>query len=109
MEQLASVNRDNRYVCFPYPKLMNARDSVNQAASVIMTSVGMARQLKIERSKWVFLHGCGEADEPLVTERTDLSAAPAIGLNVSKALAMAGKTQTDMTGNRDNLPMVYCR
>jgi acetyl-CoA C-acetyltransferase len=96
-EQLAAVDRDNRYVCFPYPKLMNARDSVNQSASVIMTSVAVARQLQIEQSKWVFLHGCAEADDRLVTERSDLGASPAIRFNASKALAMAGKSVADMS------------
>ena len=95
-EQLATVDQDNRFVCFPYPKLMNARDSVNQSASVIMTSVGMARRLQIEQSKWVFLHGCGEANDRLVTQRTDLGRSPAIRLNSSKALAMADKSQADM-------------
>jgi acetyl-CoA C-acetyltransferase len=96
-EQLAAVDQDNRYVCFPYPKLMNARDSVNQSAGVIMTSVAMARQLQIEQSKWVFLHGCAEADDRLVTERSDLGASPAIRANACKALTMAGKSVADMS------------
>jgi len=96
-ERLATVDAENRLVCFPYPKLMNARDSVNQAASVIMTSVSMARQLQIEQSKWVFLHGCAEADDRLVTQRSDLAASPAIRTNTSRALAMAGKSVADMS------------
>ena len=96
-KQLATVDENNRYVCFPYPKLMNARDSVNQSASVVMTSVGMARQLQIEQSKWVFLHGCAEVNERRVTERADLGTSPAIRLNTSKALAMAGRNLADMT------------
>ena len=95
-EQLSRIDESNRYICFPYPKLMNARDSVNQSASVIVTSVGMARRLKIDQSKWVFLHGCAEANDPLVTKRVDLGSSPAIGLNTSKALAMAGKSVAEM-------------
>jgi len=96
-QQLATVDENNRFVCFPYPKLMNARDSVNQSASVIMMSVGLARRLKIEQSKWVFLHGCAEANDRLVAERADLGGSPAMRLNGSKALSMAGKDIHDMT------------
>ena len=61
-----------------------------------MTSVGVARQLGIAQSKWVFLHGCGEANDRLVTERADLADSPAIRENVSRALAMADKDLADM-------------
>lgn len=94
--ELAEVNEDNRYICLPYPKLMNARDSVNQGAALVLTSVGKARELGIDPRKWVYLHGCAEAREKLVSERADLHSSPAIRANAATAFAMAGKSAADM-------------
>ena len=96
-EELATVNTENRFICLPYPKWMNAMDRVNQGAAVIMTSVGKAKELEIDPAKWVFLHGCAEANEKImVTERINFHSSPAIRLNSSKAFEMAGKTINDM-------------
>ncbi len=89
--ELATVTPENRIISFPYPKWMNAMDSVNQGAAVVMTSVGKAKQLGIDPQKWVFLHGCGEAnDKIMVTDRVNYYSSPAMKLNADKAFAMAG-------------------
>ena len=95
--ELASVTKENRFICFPYPKFMNSRDAVNQGAAVVMTSVGKAKQLNIDPSKWVFLHGCSEANEKLlVSDRVNLHSSPAIAVNSQQAFTMAGKTLEDI-------------
>ncbi len=94
--ELATVDEDNRFICLPYPKLMNARDSVNQGAALVMTSAGKARELGIDPGRWVHLHGCAEAHEKLVSERADYHSSPAIRANVATAFDMAGKTVADM-------------
>ena len=95
--EMATVSADNRYICLPYPKLMNARDSVNQGAALLMTSVGRARQLGIDPGKWVFLHGCAEAREKLlVTSRVNYHTSPAIRANTATAFDMAAKTLAEM-------------
>jgi len=95
--ELATVTPENRLICFPYPKWMNAMDAVNQGAAVVMTSVGKARELGIDPAKWVFLHGCGEANEKiLVSERVDYHSSPAMAANTSSAFEMAGKRIDDM-------------
>ncbi len=38
-ERLATISDDNRWICFPYPRLMNANAIIDQAAAVLMTSV----------------------------------------------------------------------
>ena len=43
-ERLATISDDNRWICFPYPRLMNANAIIDQAAAVLMTSVGKARE-----------------------------------------------------------------
>ena len=95
--QLATVTKENRFISFPYPKWMNAMDAVNQGAAVIMTSVGKARDLGIDPAKWVFLHGCAEANEKLmVMDRVNYYSAPAIGVNCKHAFAMAGISLDDI-------------
>ena len=95
--ELARVGGENPYICLPYPKLMNARDQVNQGAALLLTSVGRAKELGIDASKWIFLHGCAEAREkPLVGGRVNYHSAPAIRANAELAFAMAGKTLADM-------------
>ncbi len=95
--QLATVSPENRYIGFPYPKWMNAMDSVNQGAAVLMTSVGRAKKLGIDPRKWVFLHGCGEAnDKIMVTQRENYYSSPAMKLNSAKAFAMAKMSLADI-------------
>lgn len=96
-EELATVTAENRFICFPYPKWMNAMDGVNQGAAVIMTSVGKAKELGIDPGKWVFLHGCGEANEKImVGDRVNYYSSPAIRINAARAMEMAGKSIDDM-------------
>jgi acetyl-CoA C-acetyltransferase len=92
-EQLMTVDAHNRWIGYPYPRLMNANAFIDQAAAVVMTNVATARELGIPREKWVFLHGCADGhDHWYVSERADLHSSPAIRLASRQALAMAGKT-----------------
>jgi acetyl-CoA C-acetyltransferase len=96
-ERLATVDEENRWIGFPYPRLMVSNAYVDQAAAVIMTSVGEARRLGIAPEKWVFLHGCADArDHWYVSERPQLDRSPAIRLGAKAALDMAGRTIADM-------------
>ena len=92
-EELVAVTEHNRWIGFPYPRLMNANAFIDQAAAVVMTSVATARELGIPRDKWVFLHGCADGhDHWYVSERVQLHTSPAIRAASRLALAMAGKT-----------------
>ncbi len=96
-EQLVTVNERNRWIGFPYPRLMNANAFIDQSAAVVMTNVATAREFGISRDKWVFLHGCADGhDHWYVTERPHLQASPAIRAASRQALAMAGKTLDDI-------------
>ncbi len=96
-ERLSTVDRENRWIGFPYPRLMNANAFIDQAAALIMTSVHHARSLGIDESKWVYLHGCADAnDHWYISERTNLHSSPAIRQGARKALEMAGRTLADM-------------
>ena len=96
-EHMATVNDDNRWIGFPYTRLMNANAFIDQSAALIMTSVAKARELGIPRDNWVFLHGCADGhDHWYVSERRDLHPSPAIRAASRQALAMAGKTLADI-------------
>lgn len=96
-ERLATIDGDNRWIGFPYPRLMNANAFIDQAAALVMTSVAEARRLAIPESKWVYLHGCAEAnDHWYVSERAHLHTSPAIRMGACKALTMAGMSLADI-------------
>jgi acetyl-CoA C-acetyltransferase len=90
-EEISTPTEKNRFVGFPYTKYLNAVIEVDMAAAVVMTSVAKARELGIPESKWVFLHGCGDANDIWnVSERVNYHSSPAIRTMGRKAFAMAG-------------------
>jgi acetyl-CoA C-acetyltransferase len=96
-ERLATIDAENKWVGFPYPRLMNANAYIDQAAAIAITSVGTARKLGIPEDKWVFLHGCADGnDHWYVSEREKLGRSPAMRRGVRKALEMAQKSLDDI-------------
>jgi len=96
-ERLTTISDDNRWICFPYPRLMNANAIIDQAAAVLMTSVERASEWGIPEERWVFLHGCADGtDTWVVSERPRLDASPAIRGCARTALDMAGKSVGDV-------------
>ena len=88
---IAEVTADNRLIAWPYPKLMVANPSVNQAAAVIVTSLAMARKLGIAEEKILHIWGGAYASEPedyLERDRYDHSTAQAAVL--AEAVKIAG-------------------
>jgi acetyl-CoA C-acetyltransferase len=97
-DRLATVDHDNRWIGFPYPRLMNSNAFVDQAAALILTSAGLARKLGIPESKWVYLHGCADAhDHWYLSDRISLHSSAAIRRGARKALDMAGRTLDDIS------------
>jgi acetyl-CoA C-acetyltransferase len=96
--EISTPSQKNRFVGYPYTKYLNAVIEVDQAAAIVMTSVGKARELGIPESKWVYLHGCGDANDIWhVTERVNYFSSPAIREIGRRAFAMAGKTVADLS------------
>lgn len=96
-DQLATANESNRWIGFPYPRLMNSHPFVDQAAALILTSAGLARNLGIPESKWIYLHGCADAhDHWFISERVKLHSSEAIRRGARKALDMAGRALDDI-------------
>lgn len=90
-EQIWQPSPDNRMISWPYPKLMNSNNMVNQAAAVILCSAEKATYLQIPREQWVFPHSGTDAhDTYAVTERAELHRSPAIRIGGRRALELAG-------------------
>jgi len=88
--EIATASEENRLVSWPYTKYMNAILSVDQSASVLVTSVDRARRLGVDPSRFVFLHGHGEAHDLWhVSERRDYTSSPAIAAIAERAFEMA--------------------
>ena len=96
-EDLVSVTQDNRLVGYPYPKYLNSVIRIDQAAAVVMTSVGKAREMGIDESRWVYLNGCAEANDTwYISQRPELHRSPAMKGMAETALDMAGWTIADI-------------
>jgi acetyl-CoA C-acetyltransferase len=90
VDELITVTERNRMISEPYPRLMVARDQVNQGAAALLMSVEAARRLGVPEENWVYLHGHADLEEQALLQRQDLGHSPAAVLAVREALAMAG-------------------
>jgi acetyl-CoA C-acetyltransferase len=94
--EIMTVDTENRMICDPYPRLLVARDHVNQGAAVVLMSVAAARRLGIPPENWVYLRGHADlVDQPLL-DRGDLSFNSASILAVDEALRVAGVGLNDI-------------
>ena len=97
VEEILTVDADNRMICDPYPRLLVARDQVNQGAAAVLMSVEAARRLGVPEEKWVYLRGHADlVDQPLL-DRADLSFNSASILAVREALSVAGVGLDDIS------------
>jgi acetyl-CoA C-acetyltransferase len=95
-EEIATPSDRNRMIADPYPIKLVSRDQVNQAAAVLLMSVGAARAAGVPQDKWIFLHGAALTSEREILERPDIGAYPAANAAIASALATAGKSADDM-------------
>jgi acetyl-CoA C-acetyltransferase len=89
VEEILTVTDDNRMICDPYPRLLVARDTVNQGAAAVLMSVEAARRLGVPEEKWVYLHGHADMIEQAMLDRVDLGAGPASVMAANEALRVA--------------------
>ena len=101
-EQILEPTSGNSYIAWPYTKAMVAKDGVNQAAAVLLTTVGKARELGIVEDKWIFLNAYADANEKKLLNRPDLGSSPALKGAIRQALEIA-----EISGKDLNLIDVY--
>lgn len=96
-EEIRNVRPDNRMVGFPYTKLMNANNAVEQAGAFVVCSAQRAHDLGISTDRWVFpWTGTDAHDHWHLSSRWSLAEAPAIGLAGRRALDLAGLGVDDL-------------
>ena len=96
-EQVRTPSATNRWITWPYTKVMNANNSVEQGAGLIVTSVERATALGVPRDRWVFPWAATDAhDHYAVSHRADLASSPAIRLAGRELFALAGRGVDDV-------------
>ncbi len=90
-ETIRTASKTNRPVSFPYLKLLNSNNNVDQAAALIVCSTEFASRLGIPEHKWVYpLAGADANDILFMSNRLDYTASPAIRIAGGKCLELAG-------------------
>ncbi|MCG5433217.1 acetyl-CoA acetyltransferase [Mycobacterium sp. MYCO198283] len=90
-DEIWQPSRDNRMISWPYTKLLNSNNMVDQAAVVVLASAAAADRHGIPRDRWVFPHAGTDAhDTYAIGQRWDLHRSPAIRIAGERVLALAG-------------------
>jgi acetyl-CoA C-acetyltransferase len=91
VEEIWQPGPDNRMISWPYTKLMNSNNMVDQAAVVIISSADAATRLQIPSERWVFPHaGTDSHDTYAIGERAEFHTSPAIRIGGRRVLELAG-------------------
>ncbi|OBK78704.1 acetyl-CoA acetyltransferase [Mycobacterium sp. 1274761.0] len=89
-EQIWQPNEGNRMISWPYTKLMNSNNMVDQGAAIVVASVEKATDLQIPSEHWVFPYaGTDSHDTYAIGERWELSSSPAIRIGGRRVLDLA--------------------
>ncbi|MCV7260418.1 acetyl-CoA acetyltransferase [Mycobacterium shimoidei] len=96
-EQIWQPGPDNRMISWPYTKLMNSNNMVDQGAVVVLASAETAERLQISSDRWVFPYaGTDSHDTYGLGERLDYHRSPAIRIAGKRALELAGRGIDDV-------------
>lgn len=91
-EDIISPANNNYRLSLPYRKLQVSQDSVNQSAALLLTSVGHARRLGIDESKWVSVQAYAYAHDIPLTQRADMGRSSAMQSVFNTVTQSVGKT-----------------
>jgi acetyl-CoA C-acetyltransferase len=96
-DEITRSGPQNRMISWPYTKLMNSNNMVDQGAALILASVEQATQLQIPAERWVYPQAGTDAhDTPAIAERAELHRSPAIRIAGARALQLAGLAVDDV-------------
>lgn len=96
-EEIRTPSPDNRMITFPYTKRMCANMAVDQAAALLLTSYGTARDAGVPDERLVFPHAGADAhDHFFVSERWSLAESPAIRAATQAVLETGGHGVDDV-------------
>src|ERR1700744_12811 len=89
--EISQPGPKNRMISWPYTKLMNSNNMVDQGAALVLASVEQAERLQIPCERWVYPHAGTDAhDTSSIAERDELHRSPAIRIGGARALELAG-------------------
>jgi acetyl-CoA C-acetyltransferase len=95
-QELATVGPSNYSISLPYSKLLVAQDAVNQAAALLLTSVGHARLLGVDPRQWIFIEAYAQGEDQYLSQREDPGCSTAMARVLTTTMAMAEATHADM-------------
>lgn len=96
-EEICEPSAQNRMISWPYTKLMNSNNMVDQGAVLIVASAEKAQHLQIPRERWVFPYAGADAhDTYAIGERAEFHTSPAIRIAGRRALELAGTGVDEM-------------
>ncbi len=89
-EEIYEPSAQNRMISWPYTKLMNSNNMVDQGAVLIVASAEKAQHLQIPWERWVFPYAGADAhDTYAIGERAEFHTSPAIRIAGRRALELA--------------------
>lgn len=92
-EAIAFESDTNRMIAAPYPKWLISQWNVDQAAALVLTTVGTATRLGLDDSSWVFPWAMVESNAVIpMPERAELHRWPASQVVAVRALERSGVT-----------------
>ncbi len=96
--EIMTPTADNRPIAFPYTKLMVANAAVNQGASVIVTSLAIARERGVAEDRIIYV-GLGAAahedDDPLIRPHFESSASMEVSIRRAMELNNVSAEELD--------------
>jgi acetyl-CoA C-acetyltransferase len=96
-DEISQPGPNNRMISWPYTKLMNSNNMVDQGAVLVLTSAEKATQLQIPTDRWVFPYvGTDAHDTYAISERAEFHRSPAIRIAGRRALELADKGIDDI-------------
>ncbi|MFN8225417.1 MAG: acetyl-CoA acetyltransferase [Mycobacterium sp.] len=96
-DEIGTAGPQNRMISWPYTKLLNSNNMVDQGAALILTSVEKATYLQIPSERWIFpWSGTDAHDTYAVAERWEYHRSPAIRIGAQRALELAGLDAGDV-------------
>ena len=64
INDIITPSTKNKLIAWPYTKLMVANNNLNSGSAIIITSLGLAKDLDINPKKLIYIHAGGYASEP---------------------------------------------
>lgn len=90
-EEIRNPSESNPMMAFPYTKNHNCRWNVNQAVAIIVCSAGKARELGMNRARWIYPVSAAQSRQVYaLAQQRDLHSNPGTVLSGRRAYALAG-------------------